>query len=53
MALGVVVLDVEEVGRLLERGDLPVQVPHPAVQSRVARPNIADVAFEMLHVDRL
>ena len=32
---------------------VPVQLPHPAVQMRIATPNIADVALEMLHVDRV
>ena len=46
-------LDVDEVGRVLEGRVVPVQVSHPLVQVRVARADVADVAFEMLHVDGL
>lgn len=50
---GVVVLDVQEVGRVLEGRVVPVQVPHPRVQVWVAGPNVFDVALEVLDVDGL
>jgi len=43
-------LDVQEVGRVLEGRHVPVQVACPAVQQRVSRADVADVALEMLHV---
>lgn len=47
------VLDVEEVGRVLERaaGVAPVQRPHPLVQRRIPAADVPDVALEVLHVD--
>lgn len=54
MALGVVVLDVQEVGRRGAEGGgvlAPVQVAQPAVRGRVAAADVADVALEVLHVD--
>lgn len=53
MAAGVVPLDMEEVCRRPEGGDLPVEVAHPLVQGWVAGADVADVAFEMLDVDGL
>lgn len=47
----VVPLDVLKLRRLLERGDIPVQVAHPPVQRRVPRADVADVALEVLDVD--
>ena len=46
-------LDVIKVGRLLELGVLPVQLPHPLMQRRVATSNIANIALEVLHVHRI
>lgn len=52
MALGVVVLDVLELGRLTKGlGVVPVQMPHPLVQGWIAGTNIADVALEVLDID--
>jgi len=51
--LGVVVLDVEEVGGVAERRQVPVQVAHPVVDGRVARADVADVALEVLDIDGL
>jgi len=31
----------------------PVQMPHPLVNQRIATPNVADIALEMLDVDRV
>lgn len=46
-------LDMFELRRLLESGDAPIQVPEPLVQSRIAGADVADVAFEMLNVNRV
>lgn len=51
VALGVVVLDVQEVGRGGEGRRAPVQVPQPGVDGRVAAADVADVALEVLNVD--
>lgn len=51
MALGVMILDMFKLGRFAKGRHIPIQVPHPVVQRRVARADIADVAFEMLDVD--
>ena len=50
MALRIMLLDVLKLRRLLESWDIPVQVPHPLVQVRVSRADIADVGLEMLNV---
>lgn len=47
----VVPLDVVELRRLPKGRVVPVQVAHPAVDGRVSRANVADVALEVLHVD--
>lgn len=36
-----------------ERGLIPVQIAHPSVDSRVSRPDVANVALEVLNVDRI
>lgn len=46
----VIPLDVVKLRRLLERRHRPVQISHPPVQRWVARPDVADVALEVLHV---
>ena len=51
MALGIMLLDVLKLRRRSERLHIPVQVPHPAVQSRIATPDVPKIAFEMLDVD--
>lgn len=43
-------LDVFELGRAPKRIHIPIQRPHPPMQRRIARPYVADVALEMLHV---
>ena len=53
MALGVMALDVLELRRLSERRHIPIQVPHPLVQRRVSRTNVANVALEVLHIHRV
>lgn len=46
-------LDVLELRRVAEGGVVPVEVAHPAVGVGVARADVADVALEVLDVDRL
>lgn len=53
VTLGVMVLDVQEVCRVLEGCIIPVQIPHPLVDCRISGTNIADVALEVLDVDRI
>lgn len=53
MRLGVVVLDVQEVGGVVEGRLVPVQVAHPLVDRGIAGADVADVALEVLDVDRL
>ena len=53
MALGVVPLDVLELRRLDEGRVVPVEVAQPGVDGGVAGADIADVALEVLDVDRL
>ena len=53
MALGVVFLDVLKVRRLTELWHVPVEVAEPGMQSWVAASDVANVALEMLHVDRV
>lgn len=53
MALGVVPLDVVELGGILEGGVVPVKVPQPLVDVGVAGADVADVALEVLDVDGL
>lgn len=44
-------LDVRKLGRVLERRVVPVEVPQPLVDVRVAGADVANVALEVLHVD--
>lgn len=44
-------LDVQEVGRLTEGRDVPVEMAHPPVDGWISRPDVAQVALEMLNVD--
>ena len=53
VAARIVILDVQEIRRVLEGRVVPVQVAHPRVQVWVARPDVLDVALEVLHVDGL
>lgn len=53
MALGVVPLDVVELGGILEGRVVPVEVTQPPVDVRVSRADVADVAFEVLDVNGL
>lgn len=42
-----------EFGGLSERRHVPVQLPQPAVDGRVARANVTQVALEVLDIDRI
>jgi len=47
-------LDVFELGRLAKgHRVVPVQMPHPAMEVRVPASDVADVALEVLHLDRV
>lgn len=50
MALGIMELDVLKVRRLPERRHIPVQLPHPAMNSRIPGANIPYITLEMLHI---
>jgi hypothetical protein len=51
--LKIVLLDLFKNSRLLECGDIPVQLSQPAVNSRVSVPNVANVAFKECDVDNV
>lgn len=51
MAPGVMLLDMLKLRRLPKRRNIPIQVPNPLMQSREPAPNVANVAFEVLHVN--
>lgn len=51
MALGVMVLDVLELGGPTKRRLIPVEISHPLVQIGISAANISDVALEVLDVD--
>lgn len=51
--LGVVILDVQEIGRILERRNVPIQIPHPLMNRRIPAPDIPNIALEVLNVNRL
>jgi hypothetical protein len=53
VALGVVPLDVVELGGVLEGRVVPVEVAQPLMDVWVARADVADVALEVLDVDGL
>lgn len=47
------VLDVLKLCRSPKCRHVPVQIPHPLVQIRISRPDVANVALEVLHVNRV
>ena len=53
MTLGVMPFDVLKLGRFSKGRHVPVQVPQPLMQGRVAASDVADVAFEVLNVNRV
>ena len=53
MALGVMLLDMLKLGGIMERWHVPIQLPQPFVQIGIARPDVPDIALEVLDVDRV
>ena len=53
MAPRIVPLDVLKLRRVSKRWDVPVEVPQPSVNVRVARADVTNVALEMLNVHRI
>lgn len=51
MTLRIMLLNMLKLRRRPKRRHIPVQPPHPRVNSRIARADIADVALEVLDVD--
>ena len=51
MTLRIMLLDMFKHRRLPKCRHIPIQFPQPLMQMRIPRSYIADVAFEMLHVD--
>lgn len=50
MAFGVMLLDMFKLCRFGECRYIPIQISQPLMKRRIARADIANVAFEMLHV---
>jgi len=50
MTFCIMVFDMFELRRVLERRYVPIQVPQPLMQRRITRSDIADIALEMLHI---
>ena len=53
MALRIMLLDMLKLCRLSKRRHIPIQIPQPLMQSWVSAPDIADIALEVLNVDRV
>ena len=53
VAASVVPFDVVKLRRALEGIVVPVQIAQPVVNRRVSRTHIAEIALEMLDVDRV
>ena len=53
MTLRIMLLDMLKLRRLPKRRHGPITMPEPAMQSRKARADVAEVAFEVLDVDRV
>ena len=51
MTLRIMLLDMFKLRRLAERRVRPVKMSQPAMQMRIPRANVPNVALEMLHVD--
>ena len=52
MTLGIMFLDMFKLRRLgSERGDVPIQMPQPAMQCGEPAADVTEVAFEVLYVD--
>lgn len=50
MTLRIMLFNMLKLRRLLERGNIPIQRSQPAMNSRVSRSDIANIALEMLNV---
>lgn len=48
VALGVMILDMSELGRVVKSRHIPVQLAHPFVQGRIAASNFAQITLEVL-----
>lgn len=53
MTLGIMALDMRKLRRLPKSLYIPIQMPQPLVQIRIPGPDVADIAFEMLHIHRI
>ena len=53
MTFRVMFLDMLKLCRATERFNVPVQLPHPFVHCGIPGSNVPNVAFEVLHVDRV
>src|SRR6266536_2538057 len=53
VTLSVMVLDMRELSRVLERRNIPVKMSEPPMNVRVARSDIPDVRLEMLHINNI
>ena len=53
MTLGVVLLDMLKLRGLAKGRHLPIQLPEPVMKGRIAASDVADVALEVLDVDRI
>ena len=53
MALRIVLFDMLEISRLPDTLDIPIQILQIIVEERVIVPNDAEIAFEMLDIDRV
>ena len=53
VALGIMLLDMFKLRSLPKRWHIPVQVSQPSMQRWISGAYIADIAFEMLHVNRI
>ena len=53
MRFCVVGLNMLKLRRLLERGNVPITIPQPVMNSRITRSNISDVTLKMLDIDRI
>ena len=51
MTLGIMILNMHKIRRILKRRYIPIQMPQPFMEVRVAGADVADVALEVLDVD--
>ena len=50
VASSIVILNVRKLRRVLERGDIPIEIPDPAMDCGISASDVADVAFEVLDI---